>query len=179
MAPSLPRAPARPRAARWSISSHTYRSSSVCGPQLAVNLLAEENDFATETACNLQQSDIRSFFLLGSIPISFSFLVLGQIVEIANQVESFSVCIQSLSILRHSTFFMVQLYWEPWIKVMLGKELPQLQKYLVATLLILEILLLPVSLYFFQVLNIVNKGFKWERLKKWVSHLGPWWVLCF
>ena len=64
------------------------------------------------------------------------------------------------SILRHSTFFMVQLYWEPWIKVMLGKELRQLQKYLVATLLILEILLLPVSLYFFQVLNIVNKGFK-------------------
>ena len=57
------------------------------------------------------------------------------------------------SILWRSTFFMVQLYWEPWIKVMLGKELPQLQKYLVATPLILEILLLPV-------LNIVNKGFK-------------------
>ena len=64
------------------------------------------------------------------------------------------------SILWRSTFFTVQLYWEPWIKVMLGKELPQLQKYLVATLLILEILLLPVSLYFFKVLNIVKKGFK-------------------
>ena len=74
---------------------------------------------------------------------------------------------------------MVQLYWEPWIKVMLGKDLRQLPKHMVASLLILEMLLLLVSLYFFKVLNIVNKGFKMERLKKWVGHLGPWWVLCF
>lgn len=74
----------------------------MCGPQLAVNLLTEENYFAAETACNLQQSDIRSFFLLGSIPIFFSFLVLGHIVEIASQVESFSVCTQSLSLGRVS-----------------------------------------------------------------------------
>ena len=111
-----------------------------CRLPLLPSIFPSIREFSSKSAVCIRWSGYWSFSLsispsneyLGLISLKidwFGFLAVQGTLRSLLQHHS-----SKASILWHSTFFMVQLYWEPWIKVMLGKELRQLQKYLVATL---------------------------------------------
>ena len=105
-----------------------------CPLPLLPSILPSIREFSNKSAVRIRWSGYWSFSLsispsneyLGLISLKinwFGFLAVQGTLRSLLQHHS-----SKASILWHSTFFRVQLYWQPWIKVMLGKIITTVAK---------------------------------------------------